>query len=102
MRYNHNGRSGYLWAYGRGGFGLTGSNEFVLYDQLDPPHTGYTGRVIYKEGETPPAINDPAAREGFTFVGWYDNPEFTGDPITEIPTNYRGDIIIYAKWIANN
>lgn len=102
MRYNHNGGSGNLWAYGRSGFGLTGSDEFVLYDQANPPHTAYTGRVIFKKGQTPPAITDPAAREGFTFGGWYDNPEFTGDPITEIPTDFRGDLIIYAKWIATN
>jgi uncharacterized repeat protein (TIGR02543 family) len=101
LRYNHNSKSGNLWSYGRTGFGLTGSNSLSLYNQPDPPHTGYTGQTTYKYG-TPPVINEPAAREGFTFGGWYDNPKFEGNPITEIPTDFRGDLIIYAKWISIN
>lgn len=36
-------------------------------------------------------------REDFIFDGWYDNPECTGDPITEA----KGDITVYAKWKAD-
>ena len=35
----------------------------------------------------------------FTFDGWYDNPAYTGDPITEILSNSYGDLILFAKWI---
>jgi uncharacterized repeat protein (TIGR02543 family) len=38
----------------------------------------------------------PTHPEGYTFLGWYDNPEFTGDPITEIPAGWEGTL--YAKW----
>lgn len=34
---------------------------------------------------------------GYKFEGWYDNPEFTGDPITNV-TNDGKKIILYAKW----
>ena len=40
----------------------------------------------------------PLVRDGYTFAGWYDNPEFTGDPITEIPAGWEGTL--YAKWEA--
>lgn len=35
-------------------------------------------------------------REGYTFLGWYDNAECTGTKITEI-SGYTTDIILYAK-----
>ena len=33
------------------------------------------------------------------FDGWYDNPMFTGDPVTEISSSDSGDKTFYAKWI---
>lgn len=39
-------------------------------------------------------------REGFTFLGWYGNPGFSGDPITFIDTSLDADITLYAKWQA--
>jgi len=32
------------------------------------------------------------------FLGWYDNPEFNGEPITEIPANTTEEVTVYAKW----
>ena len=32
------------------------------------------------------------------FGGWYDNPEFSGNPITLIPVGSKGDKVFYAKW----
>jgi len=37
-------------------------------------------------------------RTGFTFGGWYDNEQFTGDPITTIPSGSTGDKVFWAKW----
>ena len=34
---------------------------------------------------------------GYNFLGWYDNEELSGDPITEIPAGSTGDIVLYAK-----
>ncbi|MGN0797131.1 MAG: InlB B-repeat-containing protein [Christensenellales bacterium] len=33
-----------------------------------------------------------------TLLGWYDNPELSGDPITYISSSKYGDINLYAKW----
>lgn len=35
---------------------------------------------------------------GFTLVGWYDNPSFTGDPITHITPDMSGYHTFHAKW----
>ena len=33
-------------------------------------------------------------REGYTLVGWYDNAELTGEPVTSV----TADVTLYAKW----
>ena len=40
-----------------------------------------------------------ASREGYTFAGWYDNPAFAGNSVTEVPLGSTGDKTFYAKWI---
>ena len=35
-------------------------------------------------------------RTGYIFVGWYDNPEGTGTPLTVLPKGYVGTV--YAIW----
>ena len=40
----------------------------------------------------------PASKTGFTFVGWYDNPEFAGEAITSISGSRKADIKLYAKY----
>ncbi|MBR4785621.1 MAG: InlB B-repeat-containing protein [Fibrobacter sp.] len=39
-----------------------------------------------------------APRAGYTFAGWYDNPDFEGDAVTEVPLGSTGDKTFYAKW----
>ncbi len=43
---------------------------------------------------------DPT-REGYTFDGWYNNADFTGDKVTRIAAGSTGDVTLYAKWTAN-
>ncbi|MCQ2104818.1 MAG: InlB B-repeat-containing protein, partial [Fibrobacter sp.] len=38
------------------------------------------------------------SKTGFTFEGWYDNPYFNGEPVTEIVKGDFGDKTFYAKW----
>jgi hypothetical protein len=38
-------------------------------------------------------------KEGFSFGGWFDNPEFTGAPVTTIAANATGNKVFWAKWI---
>ena len=35
---------------------------------------------------------------GLEFLGWYDNPEFTGNPIYQIGSLDTGNKVFYAKW----
>ena len=44
-----------------------------------------------------PTLEDPT-RDGYLFAGWYTNPEFTGEAVTEIPETSTGDVKLYAKW----
>ncbi|MFA7689352.1 MAG: InlB B-repeat-containing protein, partial [Bacilli bacterium] len=37
-------------------------------------------------------------KEGSSFVGWFNNPEFTGEEITSIPQGSTGNITLYAKF----
>ena len=52
-------------------------------------------------GELPTTITAPytiptPVRTGYIFVGWFDNPEGTGTPLTVLPKGYVGTI--YAIW----
>lgn len=37
-------------------------------------------------------------KKGYALVGWYDNEELTGDPVTAISATDNGDKTYYAKW----
>lgn len=37
-------------------------------------------------------------RQGFSFLGWYDNEKFKNDTITAITKKDTGDLTFYAKW----
>ena len=37
-------------------------------------------------------------KEGFNFLGWFTDPEFSGEAVTEIPSGTKGDQTFYAKW----
>ena len=41
------------------------------------------------------------SKSGYTFAGWYENPEFNGNPVTDIPTDSTEILNFYAKWTAN-
>ncbi len=40
-------------------------------------------------------------RDGYTFAGWYDNAELSGEPVTEVTKGSTGDKTFWAKWTAN-
>lgn len=62
------------------------SGEYYRYD--------YTIEDI-KAGPIPlPAIN----RAEYDFLGWYENKDFSGDPVTVIPVTATGGASYYAKW----
>ena len=38
------------------------------------------------------------SKEGYSFIGWYDNPEFNGNVISYISQGTLGNFDLYAKW----
>lgn len=54
-------------------------------------------KTKYKITDETYAFTNPK-RTGYEFLGWYDNPEFTGDVVTELPKGSFGAKTYYAKW----
>jgi uncharacterized repeat protein (TIGR02543 family) len=47
-----------------------------------------------------PTINlYTVTRAGYTFGGWYENPELTGNAVASIPAGSTGNKTFYARWI---
>ena len=51
-------------------------------------------KYVVKEGLKLPT----PTREGFEFLGWFDNAELTGEAVTEIAAGSKGDKELWAKW----
>jgi uncharacterized repeat protein (TIGR02543 family) len=51
---------------------------------------------------TTTGIRNPGfvADKGYTFKGWYNNPEFTGEPITKTDASWSSTVHLYGKWEA--
>lgn len=45
-------------------------------------------------------LDDPI-RDGYTFMGWFSNNEFTGEKIEQIETGSTGNVTVFAKWKIN-
>ncbi len=50
----------------------------------------------YNIAELPLTLKDPV-KEGYNFLGWFDNADFAGDPLEQLD-GVSGDITLYAKW----
>ncbi|MCD8397987.1 MAG: InlB B-repeat-containing protein, partial [Lachnospiraceae bacterium] len=59
--------------------------------------TSYT----YGTGVTLPTSED-LTRAGYTFEGWYEDSDFSGDKVTAISATDYGDKVYYAKWEATD
>ena len=57
--------------------------------------TSLYGTII---GTTANPLPTPT-RDGYTFDGWYDNPNYTGSRVTRV--TLERDTVLYAKWTAN-
>lgn len=60
---------------------------------IKEPDTDYTTKeeVILPKEES-------LYRKGYSFEGWYDNAEFSGDPVMKIAKGDYGDKTYYGKW----
>jgi uncharacterized repeat protein (TIGR02543 family) len=83
------------------------SNDFILYGSWIPIEYDIT--YILDDGTN--NVNNPVtytiedvinlvepSKDGYTFVGWFNNDEFLGDAITTIQQGSLGNITLYAKW----
>ena len=52
--------------------------------------------------DLPPAIGSLTAPKDYVFRGWYETPDYSGDPVTAIPPERTGDVILYAKWLTED
>ena len=64
---------------------------FGLCESPDAYETTYTV-------ESDDILFESIHKNGYKFVGWYDNAEFNGEPITVIPAGSHGNVELYAKW----
>lgn len=61
---------------------------------------GDTAQTSYIEGDSF-SIMTPT-KDSDVFQGWYTNPEFTGEPISDITEETKGNLELYAKWSSDN
>lgn len=57
-------------------------------------------RIFYTV-ESEDIVLPKAFRFGYTFVAWFENPEFSGDTVSIVKKGSFGDIKLYAKFSAN-
>ncbi len=48
------------------------------------------------------ALPTDYTKSGYTFAGWYDNPQFNGAPVKIISADQDGSITFYALWVKDN
>ena len=63
-------------------------------------NSGNVTSYTYGVGATLPTAGD-MTYTGHTFVGWYDNENLTGNPVTAISSTETGNKEYWAKWEAN-
>lgn len=84
-----------------GGIGLNTAGDVVLGSQSTTitlePNGGTLPEYSLVEGAALPI----PSKTGYTFAGWYENTEFSGNPVADVPTDSTGELTFYAKWTAN-
>ena len=53
-------------------------------------YVSQTGLVLPVEGEV--------TRTSYDFLGWYEDNNFTGDPVTKVESGETGDKLFFAAW----
>ena len=89
--------------------GAANNSAITLYAQYVPWDENYT--ISFAGDELEPiecsskeavVLENPEKRPGYTFVGWYENPYFTGNKITGYPVGTVFDRTLYAQWKDNS
>ena len=114
----HTDRAGYDFSYAVNGVTVT-DDQFAMPAQdvnVTAVYTPIVYTIAYNAGEGAEfstektaytienadiTLDQPAARMGYTFGGWYDNAALAGDPVTAIAKGSTGNVELWAKWVAN-
>ena len=64
-------------------------NGYLEYAKKEAPTTYKTGKGL----ELPNPL-----KEGYVFLGWYDNDKFEGKVYTDVDINEYGNKVFYALW----
>ena len=86
------------------------ANTSFHFNYNNSPNEGYYWIDDYDYGQLITFIPPNPTREGYTFAGWYKEPEcinewiFNEDKLPEVQYNENGDILfneteLYAKWL---
>jgi len=73
--------------------------EYQIYYLLDGGENASTNPNKYNL--TSQITFSNPSKEGYTFIGWYDNANYSGNVVTSIMTGTTGDKTLHAKWSAN-
>ena len=80
-----------------GTYSTAGSNAEITYHLNEGTLTGGPTVIDPFESTILPT-EDQIKREGWFFAGWYDNPEFTGNPVTKTDASWDSTVHLYGKW----
>ena len=83
------------------GIGLNTAGDVVLGNLCTTITLNPNGGTLPEFSLVAGAALPIPSKTGYTFAGWYENPEFSGNPVTDIPTNSTENLNFYAKWTVN-
>ena len=96
---------GKVWAMGADGYPvLNGKNNNSVVKLTFDANTGNEEeQPIIRYGNVGDALPKVTLPEitGYTFAGWYNDADCSGEQVTKIPDDATGDKTYYAKWTAN-
>ena len=70
---------------------------YAITYNLNDGVQGENAPTTYDVRNLPLSLVNPT-REGYTFAGWYNNAELTGDAIYELPVGTLGTVELWAKY----
>lgn len=92
--------------------GTTGNKEYyaswnesvysITYMDGNSRITAESGWPTTYTSENATTLPTSATKTGYTFAGWYDNADLSGNAVTSIPAQSIGDKVLYAKFVANS
>lgn len=83
------------------GIGLNANGDVVLGSLCTTITLNPNGGALPEYSLVAGAALPIPTKTGYTFAGWYENQEFSGDPVTDVSTDSTKNLNFYAKWTAN-